>query len=192
MDKNTTKWDSRRQSEYYKEWRKKNKEHLNQYQKTWRENNKEHLDQYRKENEIKISKQQKEWREAHPGQAKQLWDEWYKNNKIRSPKRRFTEAKHAAKKRGIGWFLTLEEYSKLIIMPCYYCGGQLCEPVKRATGLDRLDSNKSYEINNVVSCGYMCNSIKHMFLTPEEMKFVAKSLIDFREQQKSTNAKMPT
>ena len=104
-------------------------------------------------------------------------------NKIRSPRRRFTEAKHSAKKRKIEWRLTLDEYIALIAMPCYYCENKLCEPVKRATGLDRLDSNKGYEIGNVVSCGYMCNCIKHQFLSPEEMKLVAKTLIDFRQQR---------
>lgn len=137
MDKNKTKkWDKARQSAYYKEWRKKNKEKLTAYQKIWRTENKEYLDQYREENEEKLSKQQKEWREKHPGRTKELWDEWYKMNKTRSPKRRFTEAKHSAKKRGIDWNLTLEEYSLLITMPCYYCENELGEPVKRATGLD--------------------------------------------------------
>jgi hypothetical protein len=183
MDKNTTKWDKQQQSAYYKEWRKKNKIRLIEYQKKWHEDNKEHINQYREDNSEKISQQQKEWREKHPGRSKQLWNEWYQMNKTRSPKRRFTEAKHAAKKRKINWSLTLEEYSTLITMPCYYCDNKLGLPVTRATGLDRLDSNKGYELSNVVSSCYMCNCMKHMFLTAEEMKFIAKSLIEFRSQK---------
>lgn len=74
-------------------------------------------------------------------------------------------------------------------MPCYYCENKLCEPVKRATGLDRLNSDEGYELSNVVSCGYMCNCMKHMFLTPEEMKFVAQALIVFRARGKMDAAK---
>ena len=179
MDKNTTKkWDKEQQSAYHKEWRKKNKEKLAAYQKKWHAENEEHLEQYRKDNAETISKQQKGWREEHPGRAKELWDEWYRVNKARSPKRRFTEAKHKAKQREIKWTLTFEEYAALIILPCYYCNNQLCEPVKRSTGLDRLDSNKGYEISNVVSCGYACNCIKHTFLTPEETKAAVQAVLE--------------
>lgn len=165
MDKNTTR------PEYYKNWYRENKEHVKRYRK----NNKE-----------KISKQQKEWREAHPEQVKHLWDEWYKMNKTRSPKRRFTEAKHSAKKREIEWQLTLEKYSSLIIMPCYYCANKLGAPVKRSIGLDRLDSNKGYELENVVSCCYTCNCIKNEFLTPEETKAAVNAVLEIREKKSQT------
>jgi len=103
-------------------------------------------------------------------------------NPQRSPKRRFTEAKHTAKKREIIWDLTLEEYSALITIPCHYCENKLGQPVKRSIGLDRLDSNKGYEPNNVVSCCYVCNCIKNEFLTPEETKAAVRAILEVRER----------
>jgi hypothetical protein len=176
-------WTKEQKAAYDKKYAKENKEKLQQYQKEWREKNKEYLAQYAKDNAEKISKQQKESRQKHPERVKQNWDDWYAKNKMKSPKRRFSEAKHAAKKRDIEWLLALEEYSTLIIMPCYYCANKLGEPVKRAIGLDRLDSEKGYELSNVVSCCYTCNCIKHQFLTPEEMLLIAKTLIEFREMK---------
>lgn len=162
----------------------KNSAHKNnrsEYNKKWYQENKDKVKQWRLDNKEKISKRQKEWRKNNPERSKELWDQWYKNNKIRTPKRRFTEAKRTAKRRNIYWNLTLEEYSFLINMPCYYCNNLLCDPVVRSIGLDRLNSNIGYELNNVVSCGYACNVIKHTFLTPEEMKLVASTIIDFRK-----------
>ena len=186
----TKKWSKQRQSEYYKEWRKTNKKHLAEYKKNWDSENPNYNSQYYENNKEEILQNNKNWREEHPEQVKKNWDKWYQMNKTRSPKRRFTEAKHSAKKRKIEWNLTLEEYTELIATPCYYCNNRLCEPVKRSVGLDRLDSNKGYEISNVVSCGYMCNCIKHMFLTPEEMKLVAKTLIEFRSQKKLNDGEL--
>lgn len=185
MDKKETKsvWDKEKQAEYYKEWRKKNKERLAEYQKKWREENKDHVKQYLEDNKEKIAEKSKNWRETHGEERKKLWDDWYSKNKERSPKRRFSEAKHAAKRREIDWKLTLEEYIELIKLPCYYCDNQFGEPVKRATGLDRLNSNGCYELSNVVSCCYACNIMKNNILTPEETKIAIKAVLDFRNQQ---------
>lgn len=156
-----------------------------EYRKKWREENKEHLKRYYANNAERISKKQKEWRKNNPGRAKELWDEWYKMNKVRSPRRRLTEAKHTAKRRKIEWNLTLEEYSNLIAMPCYYCNNQLGEPVRRSIGLDRLNPNEGYTISNVVSCCYICNCIKNEFLTPEETKAAVQAILEVRNKKLS-------
>ena len=159
-----------------------------EYHKNWRKENQEHLKQYRIDNAEQIAQTQKEWRNNNPGRAKELWDEWYKNNKTRSPRRRFTEAKHNAKRREIDWLLSLEEYSYLITLPCYYCENLLGEPVKRACGLDRLDSNSGYQIDNVVSCCYTCNCIKNQFLTPEETKAAVEAILTVRLKNKLSSS----
>src|ERR1700686_836293 len=185
MDKNKTKkWDKARAAEYHKEYYEANKDRIAEYHKQWYNKNKEYIKNYCEENKEKILQKQQERHKLNPEKRSQDWQKWYKVNKIRSPKRRFTEAKHSAKKRKLEWPLTLEEYAALIVLPCFYCENQLGEPVKRSTGLDRLDCDQGYHISNVVSCCYTCNSIKHMFLSPEEMKLVAKTLIEFRKQKK--------
>ncbi|MGI0058804.1 MAG: hypothetical protein ACREBJ_03465 [Nitrosotalea sp.] len=176
------KWDKKRQSEYHKEWRKKNKEKLQTYQKEWHEENKAHVKQYLEDNILHIKNKQKEYRNAHQEKIRENWKEWYKEHPERSPKRRFTESKNKAiKKKKIEWNLTFEEYCKLIIMPCHYCNNELGEPVKRSVGLDRLDSNLGYETFNVVSCCYICNCIKNEFLTPKETKAAVKAILDLRK-----------
>lgn len=180
----TKKWDKKKQSEYYKSWRAKNKEKIKEYQKKWHAENKEHVKQYIEENSIKIKEQQKEYRDKNKDKIKEMWNNWYKNNPERSPRRRFTESKNKAiKLRRINWELTFEEYTSLIFLPCYYCNNELGEPVKRSCGLDRLDSNIGYILSNVVSCCSLCNTIKNDRLTPEETKIAVTAILNYRKNK---------
>lgn len=62
-----------------------------------------------------------------------------------------------AKTRGININLTDEEIKSLIERPCYYCGKQ------QADGIDRVDSNKDYTLDNCVLCCHICNRMKNKF-----------------------------
>lgn len=48
---------------------------------------------------------------------------------------------------------TREEFTALLALPCYYCGG-------KTTGLDRVDNSKGYTWLNVEPCCYHCNMMK--------------------------------
>ena len=74
-----------------------------------------------------------------------------KENRI---KYNFTSTKGSAKARHIPFTLTLEEYAPLAILPCFYCDAVLPH---FGSGLDRIDSNKGYSIENVVPCCAYCN-----------------------------------
>ncbi len=174
-------WTKEKQAEYHKLYRQRNGEKISLYARGWYLLNKEKRKKYNDDNREKIRIQQKERREENKELIKEVWDEWYAKNKERSPKRRFWESKNSAKRRGIEWLLSFDEYVRLIKESCYYCGNKLCKPVRRMVGLDRLDSNLGYEISNVVSCCYVCNVMKNNFLTPEETKVVANALIKYRE-----------
>ncbi len=100
------------------------------------------------------------------------------------PSRRLTTAKSMAKKRGHEWLLTLEQYIEIIKDPCYYCANELGTPVKKGSGLDRMDSERGYSLDNVVSCCAFCNGIKSDKLTPEEMKVAVKAILDYRKGNK--------
>ncbi len=177
--KNT--WTKERQSAYYKEWRAKNKEKLAKYNKKWHEENIEHIQQYLKNNSDHIKMIQKDYRDNHKEEISKMWKDWYKEHPERSPKRRFTESKNKAiKRRGILWSLSFEEYSQLIELPCHYCNNNLGSPVKRSCGLDRLDSSRGYEAGNVVSCCFICNTIKNEHLTQEETKAAVKAILAVR------------
>lgn len=71
----------------------------------------------------------------------------------------------AAKERGHTFQLTKDEVRGIVVLPCHYCGTQ---PMVKTTsenlsgvfswtGIDRVDSNIGYIINNVVPCCTTCN-----------------------------------
>lgn len=72
-------------------------------------------------------------------------------------------------------------------MVCHYCGiaevdipgvgmkSQIQRPVK-FMGVDRQDSGKDYELDNLVPCCFVCNQVKGDRLTACEMKVVGKAI----------------
>jgi len=79
--------------------------------------------------------------------------------------------KRGAIKRNLEYKLTEEEFEKLIVGKCHYCGDSLTAIKKgqgktsgdfHYTGIDRLDSDVGYIKNNCVSCCWMCNNMKHV------------------------------
>lgn len=63
--------------------------------------------------------------------------------------------KNNALRRGIKFNLTISDFSELWSQPCNYCGSEI-----ETIGVDRIDSDKGYEMNNVVSCCGRCNEMK--------------------------------
>jgi hypothetical protein len=60
-----------------------------------------------------------------------------------------------AKKRGIAFTLTFEEFNAFWKQPCAYCGYEIF-----TVGLDRVDNARGYEAGCVVSCCSICNAMK--------------------------------
>lgn len=86
-------------------------------------------------------------------------------------KLRITSIKNGAKEREIPFNLTWEKSIKLLHSNCYYCG----KP--HADGIDRIDSSKGYNIDNVVACCKICNIMKNKFplnLFLEHVKLIYK------------------
>lgn len=69
------------------------------------------------------------------------------------------DIKFKARQRGKDWQLTNVEAYKLIIGACHYCGYSPAWPTARV-GIDRVDNNKGYTLDNCVSCCFTCNSAK--------------------------------
>ena len=83
----------------------------------------------------------------------------------------FGHYKSMAIYRGLHWDLTKEQFNNLISENCYYCGNTPKEQqsLKRynktgipvlTNGVDRIDSNKGYSIDNCVPCCTICNRMK--------------------------------
>lgn len=96
------------------------------------------------------------------------------------PKAKFGKGKINAKKRGIDWEITLEDYNSIITnkTECFYaCGNPLPE---RGCGLDRIDNKKGYTLDNVIPCCTFCNLKKGTNLTHIEMTEIVKLLKNMR------------
>jgi hypothetical protein len=70
-------------------------------------------------------------------------------------KGRLLSYKRAAKKRNIDWLLTDEEFNSFWQKPCSYCGDEI-----ETIGIDRLNSDEGYYLENCVSCCSTCNKMK--------------------------------
>lgn len=113
------------------EYHKKNNETMQKY----RENNKNKLNDYRNEYRQK---------------TKSLYD----------------ELKIMTSDKNIEMSLTMDQFENLIQQICFYCGdieknALWGDKTTRINGIDRIDSEKGYIENNVVSCCSFCNYSKN-------------------------------
>lgn len=150
---------AKRQRQYYQE----NKEII-------LERNKAPKKKWYFSNRKRILEERKEWRKSQLG----------------SLDYRFKRAIQTSKQRGIQFSLSLDQFKEAVSKPCYYCEFKLCSPVVEGSGLDRIDSNKGYEVGNVISCGHRCNSIKNDDLTMEETKAAIQAILKVRHEKAQT------
>jgi hypothetical protein len=127
------------------EWGKKNPEKIKMRGATRYHNNPE------KEND-----RVKEWigknGEKYRKYNKEYAAKWRYNN----PERRcYTNYKHGAKRRGLEFRLTFDEFMSYWKLPCNYCGDEI-----QTIGLDRVDNGMGYITGNVISCCSLCNFLK--------------------------------
>lgn len=85
----------------------------------------------------------------------------------KSPRGRYNSYKAGAKKRRKEWNITYSQFKKYWNKSCYYCGIKI-----NTIGLDRIDNNMDYFIDNIVSCCSDCNSAKRCMSEPEFLKWV--------------------
>jgi hypothetical protein len=78
----------------------------------------------------------------------------------------FAQYKAGARRRGLSFSLTKEQFKDIILSKCHYCGGDLSN-YKRSSltglaynGVDRIDSEVGYRADNAVSCCSKCNRMK--------------------------------
>ena len=96
------------------------------------------------------------------------------NNKMRlslglsNMRNLITAYKYGAKKRGLEYKLTEEQFFEITQKDCYYCGKKPsniynrkeCNGAYTYNGIDRVDNNKGYTIKNSVPCCHTCNGAK--------------------------------
>jgi hypothetical protein len=79
---------------------------------------------------------------------------YYRENKG-TLRERYTSYKSGAKQRNYIFTLTKEQFASFWKKPCYYCND-----VIETIGLDRIDNDKGYVIDNIISCCTGCNLAK--------------------------------
>jgi len=89
--------------------------------------------------------------------------------------------KGRARHKGIVFNITYDEFEQIICQNCYYCGtkgryvikngsrngNQALNVVLIACGVDRIDSNFGYTLDNVVPCCSYCNYAKRDMSTKD-------------------------
>lgn len=92
----------------------------------------------------------------------------------------FDGMRRNARRRNLEWKLTDEQLILLTQKPCHYCGG-LPVQIGRGVngdfvynGLDRVDSSKGYESENVVPCCITCNNAKRTLSLSEFYAWVRR------------------
>lgn len=95
--------------------------------------------------------------------------------------------KSNAKVRNISWDLTDFEFLELVTKSCAYCGH-----TQEYNGIDRIDSNKGYTINNCVPCCSWCNTMKLDHSLEEFLQHITNIYNFQKEKQGSTTIENTT
>jgi len=69
----------------------------------------------------------------------------------------YHEYKKRAKKRNIDFLISKEDCEKYFNTNCYYCN-----EIISGLGIDRIDNEKGYVLDNIVPCCSKCNFMKHV------------------------------
>lgn len=106
-----------------------------------------------------------------------------KDPKVVGIKSLYRMCKTQAGYRNIEFNLTKEQYENFLFLPCYYCGESEKSTWKRYNqvlnynGIDRIDSNLGYSIDNCVTCCKHCNTAK-MNLTQSQFFDIIKKIYE--------------
>lgn len=120
---------------YYLKNKSKYKRLGKKYRKIHKKEYEEYNQRYRQDNKIRLSKQKQVYKSTSEG--------------------KYTMYRGNAKRRGIGFNLTMEQFKGFWKKPCYYTGENI-----NTIGIDRLDNSKGYMVNNCVSCCKQVNMMK--------------------------------
>jgi hypothetical protein len=106
--------------------------------------------------------------------------------------------KESAKKRNLSFDLTSEEFNKIVLSDCFYCGSSPISTVYdrrnkdytvKYNGIDRVDNTKGYSVNNCVPCCKHCNFGKSTS-TLEEFKAWINKIKNHKIQWDQLDRKM--
>lgn len=113
--------------------------------------------EWRKNNPEKAQKQNSRYKQSHPEIVKKCRKNRYLKIKNNFPEQYVLHYyKYGAKKRGLIFEISENEFNKTIFSPCFYCG---IAP-NPTNGIDRVDNSVGYVSGNIVPCCSTCNRAK--------------------------------
>jgi len=92
----------------------------------------------------------------------------YQKEYYKSPVGKYKSYKSNAKKRNISFVLSFDEFMTFWKQPCYYCGAHI-----DYVGIDRLNNNVGYSLENCVPC---CATHNYMKMELDEKQFYEEML----------------
>jgi hypothetical protein len=104
---------------------------------------------------------------------------------------RYHSYKQAARRSKREFNITLEEFRKIVILPCVFCGSlgdpRKTRPYRNAVvfnGIDRIDSDKGYTLDNIQPCCSQCNYSKSDY---SELEFLShiRRIVNFQLEKNS-------
>jgi 5-methylcytosine-specific restriction endonuclease McrA len=135
--------------EQHKEYRAKNREKTNAYSSVYYQKTKEiHLEKRRTKN----AQYREDNRDKELARLQKLNQKRYNDEK-----NRYNAYIKGNEKRKLEFTITLEEASVLFRGECHYCGIKSNDKIN---GIDRIDNEVGYIINNCVSACWTCNRMK--------------------------------
>jgi len=127
--------------------------------------------EYNNKNRDRINYLSRTWAKEHKNETKLY---------VRTTRSKFNNLKSKAKSRNLYFNINESEYANMIKLSCYYCNGFFSLP-ETGGGLDRLNNELGYDINNIVSCCEICNKTRNDNWSPEETKIIVQAGITFRK-----------
>lgn len=120
------------------------------------------------ENKEAIKERNKKWKRENKEYYLQQQRE-YGKKRSQSLRGKYMGYKREAKARNYSFSLTEEDFSQFWQKPCYYCGGSI-----NTIGLDRVNNDEGYFVDNIVSCCTDCNIAKRSRTKEEYIKHCIK------------------
>ena len=137
------------------------------------------------------AKKLRRWRKNNPEKVKKSRHKQYIKNRDKeikaekkykaTPKGMYVRYKCVSKRNKRNFNLSFIDFCYLISSPCYYCG-DINLPFN---GVDRVDNNKGYFLNNCVSCCPQCNRMKMNHLKDDFINKVIKIYSKWGEQYRN-------
>jgi len=101
-----------------------------------------------------------------------------KNVYAKTIKGKYVRYKSTARIKKHEFNLTREQFGKIILQSCIYCGEPSTEG--NLNGVDRIDNSKGYSVDNCAPCCGWCNKMK---LAKTKKEFIAQCKKIIKEQK---------